>query len=333
MNTLLFDLGQRLKSQRIFLTGGTGFFGRSFLEVVSTLNTNHFFNIQVILLTRSSEKFIQAWPEFNQPSWINFHEGDITAFNFPEGRVDQILHFATPADAQWNLTHPSDMFDTIVNGTRRVLELAAKKSVQNVLLTSSGAVYGKQPSSVSHVPETYTGAPEVFRPGAAYGEGKRVAEFLGSNYAANHEFGFKIARCFAFVGPHLRRDGTFAIGNFIGDVTQNRDIKINGDGTPYRSYLFSEDLIVWLLKILLDGRSLVPYNVGSDEDLSIKALAELVIKVLGSRAKVNVLGEAVPNKLPDRYVPSIELARAELGLRVFTSLEESIRLTANSYRR
>lgn len=325
------ELWTRLQGKHLFLTGGTGFFGKSLLDVVLKKNRTVDLNLKVTVLTRDHLKFINDYPELYDAKWIKFHSGDITTFEFPEGEFDYLMHFATPASASWNLSHPLEMFDVVVDGTRRVLDFSVHAKISKVLLASSGAVYGRQPSDCSHVPESYVGAPSTLEPGSAYGEAKRVAELLGNIYSSKYHFEYKIARCFAFVGPYLDPNGTFAIGNFIRDALAGKDIEIKGDGSPLRSYLFSEDLILWLFTILLDGKSGQAYNVGSDEDLTIRDLALAVVKALRLNNKVEVLGIAVPGKPKERYVPSISLACDELKLGVFTSLEDSIRKTAIGY--
>jgi dTDP-glucose 4,6-dehydratase len=137
-----------------------------------------------------------------------------------------------------------------------------------------------------------------------------------------------VARCYAFVGEDLPRDAHFAIGNFIRDALEGDMITVQSDGTPTRSYLHQADLAEWLLTLVARGHSGRVYNVGSDQAITMRDLAALVAEELRPGIPVRFLGAPRPARPGDRYVPSIDRARQELGLEVKTSLAEAIRRSA-----
>src|SRR5208337_555576 len=209
---------------------------------------------------------------------------------------------------------------------------AKARGAKKFLLTSSGAVYGRQPQNLSHIPEDYLGGPDWLDPNAAYAEGKRVSEQMCSLYARESEIDFIIARCFAFVGPHLPLDQHFAIGNFIADALAGRDIAVRGDGTPMRSYLYGADLAIWLWTMLLreslPGSNPHVFNVGSGDAISIRDLAQVVAKELDSSLEVKVAEAPFAGGPRLQYVPDVSHAEDSLGLRQTIGLREAIRRTA-----
>jgi len=316
-----------LREGKIFITGGTGFFGCWMLESFVWCNDHLDLGAEAVVLTRNAAAFQKKIPHLAANPAIHFHEGDVRIFEFPAGTFSHVIHAATEASAQLNAEQPLLMFDTIVDGTRRVLELARASGAKKILLTSSGAVYGRQPAELTHVPEEFQGAPDAANPASAYGEGKRAAEMLCGLYQKQFGLETKIARCFAFVGPHLPLDTHFAIGNFIRDAMNGSSIKINGDGTPFRSYLYAADLAAWLWTILFKGESCRPYNVGSEEALSIAQVARTVVKVVNPNLKIEIARPPVSGKMPERYVPQISRATQELGVRQTISLDVAVRRT------
>jgi dTDP-glucose 4,6-dehydratase len=221
------------------------------------------------------------------------------------------------------------MFDSIVQGTRHVLDFARHCSAKKFLFTSSGAVYGKQPSEITNVSEDYTGAVNPVDPQSAYGEGKRAAELLCSLYSMQYGLEVKIARCFAFVGPYLPLDIHYAVGNFIRDGLKGKPIQVKGDGTPYRSYLYAADLMMWLWTILFKGISCRPYNVGSGQGITIGEVAAIVADQFDHKPQIQILQKPKQNQAPERYVPSVQRAEVELGLKQFIDLPDAIRKTVS----
>ena len=316
-----------LKGARIFITGGTGFIGVWVLESIVWLNEHLGLEMQAVVLTRDAAAFAKKAPHIVSHTGISLHEGDVRRFTFPDGRFSIVIHGATDASAKLNAEEPLRMFDTIVEGTRRTLDLAVHSGARKFLFLSSGAIYGDQPAHIQQRSEEDQNAPDCTSTNSAYSEGKRAAELLCVLYAKQHGIEAKLARCFAFVGPHLPIDSHFAIGNFIRNAMKPETIQVNGDGTPYRSYLYAADLTLWLWTILIKGKSTMAYNVGSDEAISIADLATLVDRTLGGHG-TNIREKPQADNPSKRYIPSVKRAETELGLKRTITLEQAIIKTA-----
>ena len=323
------DIWESFRGKSIFLTGGTGFFGKWILNSFIYINQKLKLNAKLIVLTRNKNAFYESFPDLLHRKEVIFIEGDVCTFDFPEEKIDYIIHAATEASVKLNLESPLVMFNTVVNGTKRVLDLAIIKNVKSLLFTSSGAVYGNQPDFISHIEENHNGAPELTNSSSVYGEAKRMAEVLCSVCYEHNNIPVKIARCFAFIGPYLPLDSNFAAGNFIRNVLMKEDIDIKGDGSSLRSYMYASDLTVWIWTILLKGKSNFPYNVGSDKSISIKELALLIKSCTNSKTLNIKISDS--EKKSNKYVPSIYRAKNGLKLTMGVDLETAIFKTVNFY--
>lgn len=322
---------EELRGKRIFITGGTGFFGCWLLESFLWANDKLGLNSHATVLTRSPDSFRAKAPHLAEHPAVTIIEGTTNNFDFPAGAFSHVIHAATETTPGFEPVMPLVQFESNIAGTRRVLDFACTSGVSKVLFTSSGAVYGRQPPELSHITEHFTGAPEPTDLTASYGHSKRAEEFLCAAYAHQYGFNALIARCFAFVGPWLPLTANLAIGNFINDAMQHRTIRISGDGTPYRSYLYASDLVIWLWTILFRGQSCRPYNVGAGVNISIAELARTVRDIVSPQTAVEVAGRPVPGKPAERYVPSVERCEMELGLQVRVPLDEAILRTSSWY--
>ena len=318
-------LWEPLRGGSVFITGGTGFFGRWLLESFAHINRELGLGAKALVLSRNPDAFIVRAPHLNEAAGIAYLRGDVRDFTLPSEHFSHVIHAGTTSGAA---VEPKEMFDSIVDGTRRVLEFASTHGVRQLLFVSSGAVYGRQPGDLTHIPEDFPGAPDSLDPSSAYGEGKRAGEFLSNLAGSRNGFETKIARCFAFVGPHLPLDAHFAVGNFIRDGLRGGPIQVSGDGTPYRSYLYAADLAIWLWTILFRGTAGRAYNVGSPSHSTIREVAETVEAALGLKTPAQIAKTPALNQVPSRYVPDVERARRELGLVARIDLATAVRRTA-----
>jgi nucleoside-diphosphate-sugar epimerase len=318
---------EQLRGGRLFLTGGTGFFGVWLLESLLWANDRLGLNAQVVLLTRDPAGFGSRLPHLATHRAVTTLQGSLADFEFPSGGFTHVVHAAIDASPQIASKTPLRMLDSIVDGTRRVLELASRSASPKFLFTSSGAVYGPQPAHLERIPDDYDGGPNSLHLGATYGLAKRMAEHLCLLYHRHHGVEATIARAFAFVGPHLPLDQHFAIGNFLRDALEGRPIEVLGDGTTVRSYLYAADLAVWLWTILFRGTPGSAYNVGSEQGMPLAETARIVAQHASTTQSIVIRQEANPARLPARYVPETAKAREHLGLVQFTTLDEALTKT------
>lgn len=248
--THTLSVWEEARGASFFITGGTGFFGMWLLESLAYLNDTLQLRMRATVLSRNPDAFAAKAPHLANRRDLTMVAGNVRSFTAPPGRFQFIVHAATETNVLAGEHHSLELLDSIIDGTRSVLRLAENCGVCKLLLTSSGAVYGPQPAELTHLREDHLGAPDPTLVSSAYGEGKRVAEYLACVHAGKFGYETKIARCFAFVGPHLPLNGRFAIGNFMGDALEGRSLRVAGDGTAVRSYLYAADLAGWLWTIL-----------------------------------------------------------------------------------
>lgn len=323
------DLWEAVRGARIFITGGTGFFGRWLLESLVHADKVLSLDLSATVLTRSEDRFAAAAPHLAGSRALRFWRGDVRSFESPPGPFDHIVHAATvprpPAD------EPA-ILGTILEGTERTLRFAGESGVRRFLLVSSGLVYGRLPQSPPRVTEDFRPHEEPSAPEGANATGKRAAERMAVAAGERSGFTVTIARAFALIGPVLPLDGQFAAGNFLRDALAGGPILVRGDGTPVRSYLYAADLAAWLWTIHFRGARGRAYNVGSEDEVSILGLARDVARAFEPARDVTVAGTPAPGRIPERYVPSTRRAREELGLDAWTSRPEAIRRTVAWHR-
>ncbi|MBE2258448.1 MAG: NAD(P)-dependent oxidoreductase [Rhodobacteraceae bacterium] len=314
-------LWHELQGARLFITGGTGFWGRWLLESIKSANEKLGAKLMVTVLSRDPNRFRAAMPHLRDRDEFDWLSGETANFRFPCGHYDFVFHLATASAAELRAAHPALAIATLV-GTQRVIDFARMCGAQRLLLASSGAVYGRQPADMFRIPEDYGGGPNPQDAASAYGEVKRLSELF---CAASPDLECIIARGFSFVGPHLPLTDKFAVGGFFRDAIAGGPILIHGDGRPSRAYLYAADLVIWLLVLLLRGKPNRPYNVGSDQAVCLADLAT-EIALAAECPEIKILGLRTTESC-DRYTPEISRARDELGLTVLIPRPEALART------
>jgi dTDP-glucose 4,6-dehydratase len=316
---------EKLKGMRLFITGGTGLFGRWMLESLLWANDRLGLGVRVAALVRRPEAWRESASHLAGHPALTIHQGDLLTFKFPPEKFSHVIHLAAPSDGPSQTTDPLALFDILVEGTRRVLDWAARSGAERFLYVSSGAVYGRHVKEVREVDETCREAPDPLDPASCYDEGKRAAELLCALYWQQRQLPAVVARSFSVVGPFLPLDWHYAAGNFIRDALAGGPIRVTGDGSPERSYLYLADLAWWLWVILTEGRPGRAYNVGGDEAVSIGELARRTAACFSPALKVEIACQPRPGQTPQRQVPSVRRAWEELNLKPRLGLDEALR--------
>lgn len=290
----------------LLIIGGSGFFGKSILDAYKRGLLNPWGIDLIYVLARNADRLKEEAPELVGTS-IKLINGDIASCKeLPT--ADYVIHAAASTDAANYLSQPEVEKKNIQAGTYNYCELA-KKFHQNsrIVYCSSGAVYGQQPQNLEKISEDYDGGSlaDMSLTKRDYAAAKRDAEVAIINLGKGG-LSVSIARCFAFVGSYLPRDQHFAIGNFIEDGLNNRPIQVKADHLVYRSYMYADDLVEWLMHLCELGGSNCPVlNVGSDEALEIREVAKRVADTF----TVPLTSADISKPMIDRYIPSIEKAK------------------------
>jgi nucleoside-diphosphate-sugar epimerase len=330
----LFDLTDQLKNKSFLIAGASGFFGRCLLEVLLYLNEENNLGIKIYAISRSSKNFQRKFPLIRESKIIEVIESDISKLKNFDLKVDYLIHAACDTSTEKLTNSPEVFLKENYSGTLNLLEIARANKDCKFLYLSSGAVYGSQNLDVKLRHESDLNSPDLQKISSLYGESKRLCELLCTIYNSLHHVETKVARCFSFVGPYMNFDGHYAIGNFIRDIVNGKDVALNSKSETYRSYLYSVDLVIWLIRILISGTSGAVYNVGSSQEILINDLAELVIKTISPKSKIAFLGkEGFNTSSSSRYIPSNEKAKKNLGLAEYTSLEKAIKKSSIWYQK
>ena len=321
------SLFEQMASTSLLLTGATGWFGTWMLDSLCAADDMLDLGLRITAVSRNPSRFLGRFPAFAGDPRISWIQGDVRQLKSGLRDFTHIIHGAADSAQPDGVTAVADLFGTIVQGTGAVLD-AAGAGCRGVLLISSGAVYGPSRGGGAAFSESDAGGPDPTLIKNAYAEAKRAAEMTAA-IKASQGIPVSIARCFAFVGAHMPFGRHFAIGNFIADAVAGRQIRVNSDGLPLRSYLYMTDLVGALLTILHRGAAGAAYNVGSGIPISIGDLAHTVNRVVGGSG---VVVDGVPTDCSQHYVPDIRRLRLELKFEPTVELERAIARTAAWYR-
>lgn len=308
----------------LLLIGGSGFFGKSFLDSFERGQLAQWDIGKIIVLARHPEKLRSECPQLLSDR-VELLAADIATTTFLP-QADIVIHAAATTDAARYTSNAEEEQKNIQLGIRNFCDLVPRFCKDSKIhYVSSGAVYGAQPDGMLLIAEDFSWLPIAQVPAnkRVYATAKRDAEQLIVQLGCCG-FDVSISRCFAFLGPWLPRDQHFAIGNFLADGLEQRPIHVNARHAVYRSYMYADDMVEWLMSIALHSTRLCPvFNVGSDQAVLLGDLAKQVAALCHAGSSVPSFdGEQV-----DRYVPSVAKAGRELNLKIKIDLQTALQKT------
>lgn len=240
--------------------------------------------------------------------------------------VDQIYNLACPASPIHYQYNPIKTIKTSTVGMVNMLGLA-KRVKARILQTSTSEVYGDP--EVHPQPESYWGNVNCIGERSCYDEGKRVAESLCVNYHREHKVDIRIARIFNTYGPRMHPDDGRVVSNFIMQAINNKPITIYGDGSHTRSFCYVDDMIDGLMKLMSQQNETGPINIGNPNEISMNALASIIIKLTNSSSTITNL--ELPSDDPKQRQPDITKAKQLLSWQPTTKLEEGLKKTISYF--
>ena len=326
------DLLKPLAGAHLVITGGTGFLGTWLLELIAALNTDHQFNTRVTIYSRSAPDFVRRHKHLGARKEFRFLEGDIRFMTELPHETHYVIHAAALTDRRLFASNPTAVGEVNSLGSVRLLRAASLlEDLRNVLLVSSGLVYGPQALTVERINENYAGGFPCDNANAIYAESKRFAEAFAASFVSETKIPLVIARPFAFVCPYPSLELPWAVTDFIRDSLAGRPIKIMGDGATVRSLMYASDFAYWTLAALVRGQARHSYNIGSPEPVDLLSLARMITQHFTPppdiQTKVGQSGHEAT-----RLVPCVNKAGRELGVQLTVPLADAIQKTINWHR-
>lgn len=299
---------------RVVVSGGAGFIGSHLCDVLLSQGHEVISVDNLFTGAKRNMRHMMANPNFE------FIRHDVTESILLE--CDQLYHLACPASPVHYQYNPIKTIKTNVTGTINMLGVA-KRTHARFLLASTSEVYGDPLQHPQR--ESYWGNVNPIGPRSCYDEGKRVAETLTINYLEQGHVDTRIVRIFNTYGPRMLFNDGRVVSNFIVQALKGEDITVYGEGNQTRSFCYVDDLVQGFVKMMNRDGFHGPVNLGNPNEMTIKALAERVISLTGSRSKI--VHKPLPTDDPTRRQPDISVAKKELGWEPKVDLDTGLKKT------
>lgn len=313
-----------LDNSCVLITGASGFMGIWLTELLVYLIKTQQLKLKLCLLATDFTFAKSEAPHLYEPNEnIKVICDDVRSLHEIPSDIEWVIHAAASPDLRVHNSQPLYASQTITQGTLSVLECATRlPSLKGFLNVSSGYVYGYHTTRKLIAENNFEGF-DSSAFASIYMEAKRSAESICTIFRNQYRMPILNVRPFAFIGPYHQVDAPWAVNNFINDVIRNQSIRIQGDGTAVRSYMYGADMAWWLLNILLKGETGRSYNLGSPTAITLTELATKVRGVSGSKIEINHSPALIKSK-PSIFVPSVESTQTDLGLRMQFHIDEAL---------
>lgn len=324
---------EHFRDKTILITGATGRLGMYFVEVLLKADIDWNLNLEVIALARNKKKIKEVFGDSLHLPNLKILEQDIRNSIKWEGNVDYIIHTAGPASPQDFTYSPVETLWSHVSGTHNVLELARQKKSTKVLYVSTVEVYGTFDGDAA-IKEDDMGALKCDTARACYSEAKRLCEAMLASYEAEYNISYVCARLSHTFGPGISLEDGRAFAEFIACVIKGEDIVLHTDGSAVRTYTYVTDAIGAMMMILTRGTEHY-YNIANVENqISIRDLAELIVRLDPKKKSKVCFATAQEQKL--KYLPFklgiMDVNRVcMLGWKPHVGLEDAFRYTIESF--
>jgi UDP-glucuronate decarboxylase len=306
---------------RTLVTGGAGFLGSHLCERLLRAGAD------VLCVDNFYTGRKQNIAHLLQSSCFEVLRHDVTFPLYAE--VDRIFNFACPASPIHYQFDPVQTTKTSVHGAINMLGLA-KRLKARILQASTSEVYGDP--EIHPQPESYWGRVNPIGVRSCYDEGKRCAETLFFDYWRQHRVAIKVVRIFNTYGPRMQADDGRVVSNFIVQALRGEPVTIYGDGGQSRSFCYVDDMIDGILRMMETRAEITgPINIGNQAEFTILELAEKVLRLTGSRSKLQF--RPAPEDDPRQRQPEIHLAREQLGWAPTTSLDDGLAATVEYFKK
>ena len=268
---------EKYKNKFFLITGGTGLIGSLLIKTLLYCDIKYNLNIKICVVVRDKKRAMEILSEYDTYKKIDYYIADLEKDDIKiEEKIDYIIHAASPTRSRYIIQHPVEVFDAMVLGTKKMLDIAVTNKVETFIYISSMEMYG-QVECRGKIDEEKIGYLDLKNPRSCYPQGKRTCECLCHSYMSEYGVNIKIARLAQTFGAGILDNEDRVFAQFAKSAINNENIILHTDGSSEGNYVYTRDAVVGILYLLTKGKIGEAYNISNEQcHCSIKEMAELV---------------------------------------------------------